>query len=116
MIKSKKLKNATEQTINQSPFERVYAVVAKIPKGKVMTYGQVAKVAGVANARVVGFAMRCNKDTNTVPCHRVVGSDGRLTGYAYGGLKMKRALLEREGVIFKENDLVDLSLSQYMWI
>jgi len=81
--------------------ENVVAVVARIPKGKVATYGQIATLAGApAAARAVGAIMRTNKDTAHVPCHRVVGAHGALTGYAYGGVLMKRKKLQREGVAF----------------
>jgi len=82
--------------------EKVHAVVAKIPKGKVMTYGAVAKAAGKPNAaRAVGMIMSHNKDTKAVPCRRVVASTGALTGYAFGGPAMKKKLLMKEGVKFK---------------
>jgi methylated-DNA-protein-cysteine methyltransferase-like protein len=92
--------------------KRVYAVVAAIPKGKVATYGQVAKLAGNPGAaRAVGMCMSHNKDTKTVPCHRVVGSTGRLTGYAYGnGISTKQKMLEKEGVVFKGAN-IDLARS-----
>lgn len=92
-------------------FQKIYAVVSKIPKGKVMTYKQVSIISGVKNARVVGFAMRSNKDTKEVPCHRVVSSDGQLRGYAYGGIQRKRELLEHEGVKFLNDTTVDLAKS-----
>lgn len=92
--------------------QRVYAIAAKIPKGKVATYGQIAKIAGAPGAaRAVGNAMRTNTDTKAVPCHRVVGATGALTGYAYGnGLSTKLAMLKKEGVAFK-GERVDLALS-----
>lgn len=90
------------------PFEKIYQLVAKIPKGKVATYKQIAILTGVQNPRVVGFAMRANKDTATVPCHRVVSSDGKLRGYAYGGIRRKRELLQQEGVFFLDDLTVDL--------
>lgn len=92
--------------------DAVYTVVADIPKGKVATYGQIARLAGSAKAaRAVGMAMRNNKDTRKVPCHRVVGSNGALTGYAYGnGIRTKMELLKKEGVLFKEQK-VDLNNS-----
>lgn len=89
-------------------FERVYEVVSKIPKGKVATYKKIAEIAKVANARVVGFAMHTNKDIVKVPCHRVVGSNGKLTGYARGGIKQKRKILEKEGINFLANGTIDL--------
>jgi O-6-methylguanine DNA methyltransferase len=94
--------------------ETVRAVVASIPKGKVATYGQVAALAGRPRAaRAVGMIMSSNKDTKAVPCHRVVGAAGKLTGYAYGnGTSTKQELLEREGVSFRKNT-VDLKASQW---
>lgn len=91
---------------------RVYKVVAGIPKGRVATYGQVAKLAGSPGAaRAVGMCMSHNKDTKAVPCHRVVGSTGKLTGYAYGsGITTKKKMLEKEGVVFKGAS-VDLAKS-----
>lgn len=89
-------------------FEKIYRVVSKIPKGFVLTYKKVALLAKVANPRVVGFAMHANKDITKVPCHRVIGSNGQLTGYARGGIRKKREILEKEGVRFLENGNVDL--------
>jgi len=93
----------------------VREVVAAIPKGKVTTYGQVAALAGKPGAaRAVGMIMSQNKDTKAVPCHRVVGSNGALTGYAYGdGTSTKKQMLEKEGVKFKGTK-VDLNASQWM--
>jgi O-6-methylguanine DNA methyltransferase len=91
--------------------EKVYAAAAKIPRGKVATYGQIARLAGSARAaRAVGLLMSKNLDTKKVPCHRVVASDGSLTGYAFGGVSAKKKKLAAEGVIFK-NQKVDVSLS-----
>lgn len=91
---------------------RVASIVASIPKGKVATYGQVAALAGAPGAaRAVGSCMRTNKDTEAVPCHRVVGTTGTLTGYAYGsGISTKKERLQKEGVRFK-GDRVDLNVS-----
>lgn len=80
--------------------ERVIQIVKKIPKGKTLSYKQVAGKAGHPGAaRAVGAIMRVNKD-KTVPCHRVIRSDGTLGGYnGLQGTKSKRALLMREGAI-----------------
>ncbi len=79
--------------------ERVRDVVRKIPKGKTMTYGTVAKMAGSPGAaRAVGTIMAANYD-KTVPCHRVIRSDGKIGEYNRGGPKAKRALLIKEGAI-----------------
>lgn len=91
---------------------RVSKVVSAIPKGKVATYGQVARLVGAPGAaRAVGSCMRTNKDTSAVPCHRVVGSTDTLTGYAFGsGTTTKKAILQKEGVSFK-GERVDLTVS-----
>ena len=74
----------------------VYEVVRRIPRGCVATYGQVAALAGRPRAaRFVGFALHANPEPGVIPCHRVVGADGSLTGYA-GGLECKRTLLDLE--------------------
>lgn len=93
--------------------QRVYAIASKIPVGKVATYGQLAKLAGSPRAaRAVGMCMRNNTNRNLVPCHRVVASNGALTGYAFGGVDIKRKLLIQEGVSFN-GDKVDLKVSQW---
>jgi len=80
--------------------EKVIQIVKKIPKGKALSYKQVAGKAGHPGAaRAVGAIMRVNKD-KTIPCHRVIRSDGTLGGYnGLQGTKSKRALLVREGAI-----------------
>jgi len=83
-------------------FSEFYEVVKGIPRGRVMTYGQVAVVAGFPRcARQVGFALHRNPDCGTIPCHRVVFADGRLSpAFAFGGIGRHRKLLEDEGVKF----------------
>lgn len=93
--------------------ELVYEITSKIPKGKVATYKQVARLAGNPKAsRAVGLFMKINPNAPQVPCHRVVGSDGKLTGYSGGGTSVKKKMLIKEGVNFK-NSSIDLSSS--MW-
>lgn len=78
--------------------ECVRDVVRKIPKGKVMTYKEVAIKAGNPNAaRAVANIMAANYDLD-IPCHRVIRSDGGLGGYNRGGIKVKRDILISEGV------------------
>lgn len=89
-------------------FEKIYKVVSKIPRGKVSTYGTIAKKAGISNPRVVGYALHVNKDPDNIPCHRVVSKKGELAkGYAFGGFGIQRQLLEQEGVTF-DSDKVEL--------
>jgi methylated-DNA-[protein]-cysteine S-methyltransferase len=78
--------------------ERVWALTARIPRGRVTTYGAIARALGQpCAARAVGQALHRNPYAPQVPCHRVVGADGRLTGFA-GGLDHKRRLLAEEGI------------------
>lgn len=92
--------------------DKVYACIRQIPKGKVATYGQVARLVGHKNAsRAVGMCMKLNPHAPETPCHRVVASDGRLAGYsAEGGVVKKKSLLIHEGVFFS-GDRVDLARS-----
>ena len=93
--------------------DQVYAATAKIPKGKVATYGDIARYAGRPRAaRAVGQLMAKNKTPQTVPCHRVVGSTGALTGYAFSGVGAKRKKLMGEGVSFK-GEKVNLAASRW---
>ena len=83
-----------------TPFQvRVWSEIARIPFGETITYTELAKRVGSIDAmRAVGAATGRNPHSIIVPCHRVIGSDGTLTGYA-GGLDRKRRLLELEGVL-----------------
>ena len=86
--------------------ERVYKVVKKIPKGRVLNYKEVAELAGYPKAfRAVGNALNNNPDPKTIPCHRVIKSDGAVGGYKEG-TKKKAALLQKEGVIIKNGRVV----------
>lgn len=78
---------------------RVWEITRTIPRGHTMTYGEIARRAGSPGAaRAVGQAMAHNPWPVIVPCHRVVGHDGRLTGFG-GGLAMKQRMLEMEGAL-----------------
>ena len=80
--------------------QKVWALTARIPAGKVTTYGRIADALGTKGYRAVGNALNRNPYAPAVPCHRVVGSDGSLTGFA-GGLAKKKKLLAGEGVHFR---------------
>ena len=91
---------------------RVYEETRKIPRGSVITYGELARRIGCGSARAVGQALRVNPFAPEVPCHRVVAADGSLHGF-YGRrdaamLAKKRRLLEAEGVRFDESGRIDL--------
>lgn len=88
--------------------EKVWTLTARIPAGRVVTYRQIAEALHSVACRAVGQALHNNPYAPAVPCHRVVGSDGRLTGYA-GGLAAKERMLNSEGVPCKAGRVVDLA-------
>lgn len=96
-------------------FNQVYEIVKCIPKGKVATYGQIARLMGKTKAsRAVGYALHANPYPGIVPCHRVVNCEGRLApGFAFGGQDIQKEMLEAEGVEVKKDYMVDLSI--YLW-
>lgn len=80
-----------------SPFRQaVWNILLTIPRGQTLTYGEIARRLGVRSAQAVGGAVGHNPISILIPCHRVVGSDGSLTGYA-GGVERKARLLQLEG-------------------
>ncbi len=87
-------------TKNMSFNEKVWALTSRIPKGKVVTYGQIAAKLKTRAYRAVGNALNKNPYAPEVPCHRVVGAAGDLTGFAMGVSK-KQEMLAEEGVPFR---------------
>ena len=106
-----------EKTANAGPglHARIYAVVKRIPRGRVASYGQIARIAGLAShARLVGYAMASLPDDARVPWQRVVNAQGRVSPRsAPGAGSLQRALLEREGVTFDASGRIDLA--RYGW-
>ena len=96
-------------------YSRIYAVIRRIPRGRVATYGQVARLAGLSGqARQVGYALHSMATDHPVPWHRVVNARGAISLRSEPGSDLiQRQLLEREGVIF--NDANRLELSRYQW-
>ncbi|MBN2394451.1 MAG: MGMT family protein [Anaerolineae bacterium] len=95
----------------QNQFEQVYALVREIPRGKVASYGQIARWLGwPRGARTVGWALRA-LHTDDVPWHRVVNSQGRVSLRNDDGLQ--QALLEAEGIVFDTVGRIDLKT--YGW-
>ena len=94
--------------------QSVYDFLAAIPKGKVVTYGQIAIFLGNANyARVVGNILHENPDGEKYPCYKVVNAQGKLAeNYAFGGLDAQKQRLEKEGIVVNEGK-VDLRV--YKW-
>lgn len=85
---------------NTGFFASVYEVLRTVPRGRVVTYGQIARAIGAPRmARQVGYALHVNPEPGIIPCHRVVNREGRLSGaFAFGGLQAQQKLLEAEGV------------------
>lgn len=96
-------------------FENVYEAVQLIPRGKVATYGQIARMIGAPrSSRAVGYALHANPRPGVIPCHRVVNREGRLApAFAFGGPEIQAQLLESEGVRVSADFVVDLG--KYLW-
>ena len=94
-------------------YANVYEIVARIPAGKVATYGQIASMLGnPLAARQVGYAMSAAPEDPEIPCHRVVNRKGEmLAGSAFGGADAQRKRLAEEGVCFRPDGCADLEIS-----
>lgn len=92
-------------------YDRIYAVVRRIPRGRVATYGQVAELAGLpGRARQVGYALHALPDGSAVPWHRVVNAGGAVSLRRVPGAELtQRQLLEREGLRFDARGRVALA-------
>lgn len=90
-------------------FEEVYEVVRQVPKGRITTYGTIARYLSLrAGARMVGWAMNASHNYPNVPAHRVVNSAGILSGKNFfGGPTIMQQLLEDEGVQVENDQVVD---------
>ncbi len=98
-----------------SSYQRIYAVVRKVPRGRVATYGQVATLAGLpGHARQAGYALHALPAATAVPWHRVINAIGAISARGPGGDGLRqRMLLEAEGIEFDARGRV--SLSRYQW-
>ncbi|KZX15486.1 methylated-DNA--protein-cysteine methyltransferase [Methanobrevibacter cuticularis] len=93
-------------SLNITDFEKkVYLETINIPKGQVRTYKEIGDSIGTKGYRAVGNALNKNPIAIVVPCHRVVGSNMKLTGFR-GGLDMKKSMLEKEGIKIKNDKLI----------
>ena len=87
--------------------KKIYKKLLEVPEGKITTYGELAKAVGIKNGqRVVGRIMNKNPYPVIIPCHRVVKSDGKVGGYAYGQ-QVKINMLSKEGIKIKEDKILD---------
>ncbi|OGV09181.1 MAG: 6-O-methylguanine DNA methyltransferase [Ignavibacteria bacterium RIFOXYB2_FULL_36_7] len=110
----KKKKTVRKGKKKKDFFDKVYKIVAKIPYGKVATYGDIAEACGIrSSARTVGWALNGAKETG-LPCHRVVNRFGALTGRVhFGSYDLMEELLKSEGIEFDKNGCV--KLNKHLW-
>jgi methylated-DNA-protein-cysteine methyltransferase related protein len=99
-------------------YQRIYSVVRQIPPGRVVSYGQIARVIGGCTPRMVGYALaalRSSKDTPEVPWQRVINSQGKISPHGDGfGSAIQRQLLEDEGIEFSPDGVIDLE--KFGWL
>lgn len=95
-------------------FEAIYQVVALIPEGRVTSYGAIAGYLGSkSGARLVGWAMNASHGQASIPAHRVVNRNGVLTGKNFFGGNRMQELLEAEGLVIKDDQI--LNFSSHFW-
>jgi len=96
-------------------FKSVYALVAKIPAGCVVSYSQIARALGKPRgARLVGSAMRNAPGGHRLPCHRVVNQKGEMSPiHVFGDRSLQRDMLEGEGVVFRPDGTIDMGKCQW---
>lgn len=100
--------------MTESFHEKVVRVIKKTPKGKVATYGQIAAMAGSPRAaRQVVRALHSSSKKEKLPWHRVINSQGKIGLKEYQGYDLQKAMLEKEGIIFGINDIIDLTKFQW---
>lgn len=98
----------------QSFFHQTAALIKKIPRGKVATYGQIAALAGNPRAaRQVAWVLHSASDKENLPWQRVINGQGGISLPRYGGYELQRALLVQEGVKFDAADRIDLARFQW---
>lgn len=96
-----------------STYERFYRVIRRIPRGRVATYGQIARLAGLpGHARQVGYALHALRASTSVPWQRVINAAGKISLRPLTGGISQRMLLEKEGVAFAGERI---SLTRYGW-
>lgn len=106
---------SNNMTAEKSFYDKVYDIVAQIPEGYVMTYGQIAEMLGSPRAsRVVGGAMSRAPSNRDLPCHRVVNRQGTMSpAYVFGGPEYQKMELVAEGVTFLPDGSIDLEEHLY---
>jgi methylated-DNA-protein-cysteine methyltransferase-like protein len=96
-------------------YQKVINVIRKIPRGRVATYGQIASYAGNNRAaRQVAYILHSSSGKEKLPWHRVINSKGKISLKPRHGYELQQQLLESEGIVFKNDDSIDLT--EYQWI
>ena len=94
---------------------KVYRKLLQVPKGRITTYGELAKAVGLKNGqRIIGMIMKKNPYPGIVPCHRVVKSDGKIGGYAYGEM-VKFKMLTKEGIKIKDGKIIGFDNEKFYY-
>lgn len=109
-------RHVIRMTMSSEPInpQDVYELVARIPSGRVMTYGYIARIVGSNNPRAIGLILHNNPEPDIIPCHRVVNSVGRVAdNFAFGGRSGQIERLESEGIVLKNGRL---NLFKYLWL
>ena len=92
---------------------KVYRKLLQVPKGKVTTYRELANAVGLKNGqRIIVMIIKKNPFPVIVPCHRVVKSDGKIGGYAYGK-NVKSKMLTNEGIKIKDGEIIDFDKAKF---
>jgi methylated-DNA-protein-cysteine methyltransferase-like protein len=115
MTKPAALRHNSFMSRDDGSYARIYAVVRRIPRGRVATYGQVARLADLpGQARQVGYALHALPDDQDVPWQRVINAQGRVSPRGEPEWEdVQRQMLEREGVRFDDSGRT--ALSRYQW-
>lgn len=103
------MNGAAADTVSSNLYQRIYAAVRRVPRGRVSTYGWIAREVGGCGARQVGYALSALDDDSGVPWHRIINSKGAISPRSWGESdNLQRILLESEGISFSDRDQVDL--------
>jgi methylated-DNA-protein-cysteine methyltransferase-like protein len=100
--------------MSKSFHQRAIEIIRRIPKGKVATYGQIAAYAGSGRAaRQVAYILHSSSGKENLPWHRVVNGKGGISLKSGSGYEIQKELLKKEGIIFKEDNCIDLK--RFLW-
>ena len=96
----------------KNTYQRIYEIIKRIPAGKVATYGLIAQMEGTCTPRMVGYALYNANPEMQLPWHRVINSNGRISMSDPEDSTLQRAMLEREGIVFKSGRV---DLKKFLW-